>query len=682
VQKISRFRRGEKGSRRGVDGGPAMVETRTSSMPREPRAVTAKLERARRAIVPLEDSAGEWLNGRELRALLEMLAAGFGILGVDLCTRGDFPQHIADVLSLCRQNRLAPSLLTDEAGLQAAFSFGPDWSAFESVTLAPARAPEEWNGKLPPKTTFRLLLDAGLDAKTRQAWIDRATAASIPWSSDAETDPAVDRLVASIFEEKSGGARLHRLGRIRHDTDRISRELPPIAERFLYFLEMRTRTPRIVVGVFLGLGYRLASLLRSRRKSYAAQAAAPAESVPPPPMDLVVAARDVAANLAAATEIKSSAYGAWLAPFDKMNGSIRWWTAFHERLVLSTVLHLVSPPFTVSVRFAGDADYIGFSFASNAQVMCPMTAESHRLVLHVGASGDYVLLKDGKPETPVHIAGKIFRAGRVPPGIELRLASYGYRLSVITQEVLLWERFGEDASPAAEPVDLSVVVVCTKYSRRLSLLVRSIAQQRDFDLKKAELLVAHVPGLDGTEDLLDCASLAWPELRIVPVRFPSDQQTSKGLMINLSVARASGRRILVTDADILLPPDIFHRLETEFRDDRCVAVAGRKMLDKKTTADLLLGLRDPVRDFQELASGPGELRILEAKGIPIGFFQCVMRADFGEVNYDEFPHFEGADHSFAAKMGARFGGWTIVRDAVVLHLDHSGSRWFGTDRQM
>jgi hypothetical protein len=697
-------------------------------MQRGARIGAAAARIVRRATVPLKDSSGEWLTGRELRVLLEALASGFGILGVNLSAPDGVPDHLTDVLALCRQNRLTPSLATNPSGLKAAFSAGVDWKAFESVILSAEQPPDEWDGKVPAGTPLRVSIDLALDPETIEAWVSKAIAvhaahvhfayadrtenvpggwpadalgqfldeldsASIPWTAPheaslEETDANLDRLVRNIFEEKSRTARLHRLEDVRRYTDRFGLSLPRIVERAVFFLEAKTRTPPFVVFLCLVMGHFIASFMRSGRNRFAREqeltgARSDSESCPQPPVDLVMTARDVAANLAAATEIKSSAYGLSNAPFDKMNGSIKWWSAFHERLLTSTVLRLIDPPFTISARFAGEADYIGFSFAANAQIMCPMTAESHRLVLHVSASGDYVLLKDGKPERPLHMAGMIHRAGRVPPGIELRLASYGYRLRLITQEVLLWETAGEDVLPASsEPLDLSVIVVCTKYSRRLSLLVKSIAQQRDFDLRKAELLVAHVPGLDGTEDLLDCASLAWPALRIVPIRFPPDQQTSKGLMINLCVRRASGRRILVADADVIFPPDVFHRLETEYRDERCVAVAGRKMLDKKTTADLLLGLRDPMREFQELASGPGELRILEAKGTPIGFFQCVRRADFAEVNYEEMPHFEGADYRFASTMGSRFGGWTIIRDAVVLHLDHSGSRWFGTDRQM
>jgi hypothetical protein len=68
--------------------------------------------------------------------------------------------------------------------------------------------------------------------------------------------------------------------------------------------------------------------------------------------------------------------------------------------------------------------------------------------------------------------------------------------------------------------------------------------------------------------------------------------------------------------------------------------------------------------------------------MPCGFFQCVQRSHFEKVHYEELPHFEGADWRFAKNIQDTFGNAMILEDTIVLHLDHSGSRWFGTDRHM
>ena len=381
-------------------------------------------------------------------------------------------------------------------------------------------------------------------------------------------------------------------------------------------------------------------------------------------------------------QISSESYQVVETIVDKMPGSTQW-RPMWERLCTSTVLKSCERPVTVSASFFGHASHIGFSFGHNLQIMCPAIADRHRVVVHVSNNGDYVLLRDDKEVSPSHVPGKIHRAGRLPKLLRPRMAAYGISEELITQEVLLWTADPTDTqTEKRDDIDLSVMVVCTKYSRRLNLLVRSIAGQQNFDLARAELIVAYVPGLDATEDILDCTRLLCPELNIVPMPFEATHMHSKGFLINQSVAKASGRRVILTDADIILPPDTFQRLETEFQDNHFVAVAGRKMLDPKTTAGLVTGIHDPVADYAYLRDKtPGETRLGEADNTPIGFFQCVLRSHFERVPYEELPHFEGADWRFSVNIRKEFGKETIMPDTIVLHQDHAGSRWYGTKRQ-
>jgi hypothetical protein len=399
--------------------------------------------------------------------------------------------------------------------------------------------------------------------------------------------------------------------------------------------------------------------------------------------ELAQHARSVVGDVTHGREIKSSSYKIQEVPFNKMNGSIQWLPAW-ERFCQSTVLDRRRRPLTVNATFFGKARYVGFSFGPSLQVMCPAVSDRHGVTAHVDVHGNYVLLRDGEEVEAVHVPLQVNRAGRLPEHLEPTLAAYGIDRSMVTQAVFLWDESETAVTRhgGGEEVDLSVVVVCTKYSRRLGLLARSIAGQVDFDLRRAELIVAYVPGLDGTEDILDCLSHLWPQLGTVGVPFDAAHMTHKGFMINQAVNHATGRRVLITDADIIMPPDLFHRLESEYRDRHFVAVEGRKMLDAKTTAELLMGLRDPVADFQYLRDqAPGERRIGEAKNTPIGHFQCVLRTHFPTVPYREHSHFEGADMQFSLDIRKAFGHETVMKDTLVLHLDHAGSRWYGTQRQ-
>jgi hypothetical protein len=399
--------------------------------------------------------------------------------------------------------------------------------------------------------------------------------------------------------------------------------------------------------------------------------------------ELAQHARQVLGDVTRGREVKSSAYKIREAPFNKMNGSIEWLPAW-DMFCQSTVLDRHRRPLTVSATFFGKARNVGFSFGPSLQVMCPAVSDRHVVAVHVDGSGNYVLLRDGAEVDAVHVPLQVNRAGRLPEQLEPRLAAQGIDRAIVTQAVFLWN----DAETAVtkrgggEQVDISVVVVCTKYSRRLGLLARSIAGQTDFDLRRAELIVAYVPGLDGTEDILDCLSHLRPELGTVGVPFEPTHMTHKGFMINKAVNHATGRRVLITDADIVFPPDLFHRLEAEYHDCHFVAVEGRKMMDAKTTAELLMGLRDPGADFQYLRDqAPGEHRIGEAKNTPIGYFQCVLRSHFQTVPYREHTHFEGADMQFSLDIRQAFGRETVMKDTLVLHQDHAGSRWYGTQRQ-
>ena len=90
----------------------------------------------------------------------------------------------------------------------------------------------------------------------------------------------------------------------------------------------------------------------------------------------------------------------------RMPASIRWFS-FSTAPLQSTVLARVAPPFTISVTVGGGiAEYMGFALGRHTRLLCPMTAYSHRLTLHVEQDGHFVLLRDDELVEPVlHTGG-------------------------------------------------------------------------------------------------------------------------------------------------------------------------------------------------------------------------------------------------------------------------------------
>ncbi|NIA12888.1 MAG: glycosyltransferase [Nitrospiraceae bacterium] len=390
-------------------------------------------------------------------------------------------------------------------------------------------------------------------------------------------------------------------------------------------------------------------------------------------------ANDVLTNRAPTREIESKDYlieGQWT---HSMPGGNRWYS-FTNTEKHSTVLTRSAPPFTIAVTFGGGiAEYVGFRFGRHCKLLCPMDAYSHQVTLHVDADGYYVLLRDGKPVHPVEFEGAQFAPERLEGVLEPRIAMANIDDSIVTQTVLLWQGRPEAVRELSR-IRYSVLIVTTRYSRRLQAVLLSLANQRDFDLSRLEVVLSYVPGLDATDDVIESMQLAYPELRIVRAPFTETYVKSKGFLINESVRTCSGEWVILLDSDTLVPPNAFAEMEKIPDDANFVASDGRKMLTPETTARILLGDVHPWEEWQSLLEGPGEFRLREAEGMPIGFFQGVRRSCFEKVPYEEFDHFEGADWRFGYAMRKAFGRETRLSGVPVLHLDHGGSQWYGTKR--
>lgn len=362
-----------------------------------------------------------------------------------------------------------------------------------------------------------------------------------------------------------------------------------------------------------------------------------------------------------------------------MPGAVRW-CAYSTEEMVSTPLGKFEAPFTVGLTFGGGiAAQIGFAIGRNARVVCPMTSFTHKLQFHVAANGDFALLRDGELVRPTEFEDWHAVPRKLSTTVELRLSIWNIDGQVSTQNIQLWQHQVEEVAPPAP--DYSVIIVSSLYSRRLQATLMGLMHQKDFDPRRMEIIVAYVPGIDATDDILDGLRLTYPALRIVRSPFHPHFRKAKGMMINESRKLAHGKWLLLLDSDIVLPPNFMAEADVIAKDAHYIAPTGRKMLPADVTAKILLGELRPWECTEELLNGPGDERMFECDGIPPGFCQMVRGDIFDEIRYTELDHFEGSDWWFSKYIVDRFGKearWP----GRVLHLDHGGSQWYGVSKQM
>jgi len=362
--------------------------------------------------------------------------------------------------------------------------------------------------------------------------------------------------------------------------------------------------------------------------------------------------------------------------FDNMEGGVRWHSVLNCEKCSSPLANL-APPFTLSVTFAGGmADYIGFRLDRSCVLVCPMETFRHELTLHVEADGRYVLLRDGVPVRPAEFEGTLYLPLRLSDRIEPKISIWNIDMSIITHLVRIWEWQKETARPSH--IKYSVIIVCTRYARRLQATLLSLAHQQGFDLSGLEVIIAYIPGLDAVDDVIDCIQLAFPQLRILRSAFGHQKTRAKGFMINESLKAASGEWIGLMDADTLLPPDMFAKVEALEETSHFIAPDGRKMLTQETTAKILVGEVKPWEMWDELLDSPGDYRRREAHGVPVGFCQFVRARCMKKVLYAEMDHFMYSDMQFGIEIRKHFGPETWLAGTPVIHMDHGGSHWYGT----
>jgi len=362
-----------------------------------------------------------------------------------------------------------------------------------------------------------------------------------------------------------------------------------------------------------------------------------------------------------------------------MPGAVRWCSYSTEELI-STPLGTFEAPITIGLTFGGGiASQIGFVVGRSTRIVCPMIAFTHKLMLHVAEDGSYVLLRDGELVRPTEFEGVHRVPSRLPSRFELRLSIWNIDGQVSTQNIQRWQHAQTVVhGPAPE---LSVIIVSSLYSRRLQATLMGLIHQQGIDRGRMEIVVAYVPGIDATDDILDGIRLNYPEVSIVRSPFHAHFRKAKGMMINESRKLARAPWLLLLDSDIVLPPNFVAESLELAKGAHYIAPEGRKMLTPEVTAKILLGELRPWECHEALLEGPGDSRLFECDGIPPGFCQLVRGDIFDAIRYTELDHFEGSDWWFSKYIVDQFGKearWP----GRVLHLDHGGSQWYGVSKQM
>ncbi|MGC8738267.1 MAG: hypothetical protein ACP5UA_06415 [Candidatus Hydrogenedens sp.] len=363
-----------------------------------------------------------------------------------------------------------------------------------------------------------------------------------------------------------------------------------------------------------------------------------------------------------------------------MPGAVRWFS-FNCGELQSTPLCKTEPPLTISITFGGGfAEQIGFSFGPHIKIVCPMIAQSHKLTLHINEKGHYILIRDKEIVYPTEFFNASLVPPRLPQKLEPRISIWNIDGEIVTQGITLWKPEKESEQIKTTKPKFSFLYVCSRYSNRLRASLLSIAHQKQFDLNQIEVVVAYVPDLDATDDVLDCFESTFPNIKVVRSPFSPSYWKSKGFLINASLPLCSADWTILIDADIILHPDFLYTMDKIEPDIYFVAPDGRKMLTPEITSQILLGLIHPWEQFNTLLEGPGEWRRREADGIPIGYCQCCRKEVFQKIQYPDFNHFEGADWFFGRSVVEMFGPEHRLIGVPVLHLDHGGSQWYGSQK--
>lgn len=332
------------------------------------------------------------------------------------------------------------------------------------------------------------------------------------------------------------------------------------------------------------------------------------------------------------------------------------------------------PPYHIEAKITGPARQVGFSFGACQDLYTSIPEGEHLLSLSVDGGGKWSLFLDGTERDPHRRdLGNLYvrPAEKVGPSfICLKSRETSYYL----HEILV--RRGKIDSPTT-----TIVVVCVGYARRLNFLLSSLARQTSRDF---EIFVGRLHQRDDT----DWVVRAHRSENGLPIRefvFDSEEAKNKSFMINTMMWESQAPRLLLTDADIIFPPQTLEELlrlgpVTQASAERC-------FLPEATTNQILMGNIDPVGEYPSLLSeyshllgtnGPDVLLSYPEKPA-LGYLQWLDGQKARRMGYcTTFKEFWGCDDEFSLALLLAEGESEVpLIQSPVLHLDHGDRNWYG-----
>lgn len=226
--------------------------------------------------------------------------------------------------------------------------------------------------------------------------------------------------------------------------------------------------------------------------------------------------------------------------------------------------------------------------------------------------------------------------------------------------------------------EVSVLVTCFKYLKRLKICLESLAKQ-DLPDSGLEVVVADPESPDGLADWLDEFAARHPRLRVVHVPLDALYHRNRGVAINRAFDASAGRIVVSIDGDIVFPPHLIRVLVEELsaRPDTVFGVR-RAFLPRDATEAVLEGRLDPFQRFQELSESTGDGEEYPFVGV-LGYCQAVTREAFARARYpEEFDRVNQSDIVYIERLERHAGVQPrLLTDQVVLHLWHPRN-WMGT----
>lgn len=235
-------------------------------------------------------------------------------------------------------------------------------------------------------------------------------------------------------------------------------------------------------------------------------------------------------------------------------------------------------------------------------------------------------------------------------------------------------------APARAPskrAAVSVITCCHRFLQRLKVFIHSLHQQ-EYPLDRIEIVVADPESPDGLLEYLTLCQLAGNKARDGGLRAPNiihvtcdpRHYRNRGYLINRAFAQSTGDVIVVADCDCIFSPKFLDQAVSAIEaSPGTVLGAYRNFLSPETSAAIITGILDPIKNFEGLTQEDQEEE-MGYRGV-LGYCQVLARKDYARVMYpEEFDRINESDVVFVDRLKSVGVSAMRLKDEVVLHLHH------------